>query len=56
MDIYPIFYFYYDSRGDGQNEFTLRKWQVTFERLEMIFKLFGCISRTYVIKKDHLKA
>ena len=46
-----MFHFYYDSRGDVRNEFTLRKSQVTLERLAMIFKVFCYISRIYVIKK-----
>ena len=32
-----MFHFYFDDRGDGRNEFTLRKSHVTLERLAMIF-------------------
>ena len=52
MDLDLMFHFYYDDRGDGRNEFTLRKSQVTMERLAMIFKGFCCISKIYVTKKD----
>ena len=47
-----MFHFYYDGRGDVRNEFTLRKSQVTLERLAMIFKVFCHISRNDVTKKD----
>ena len=52
MDLDPMFHFYYDGRGDVRNEFTLRKSQVTLERLAMIFKVFCYISRIDVTKKD----
>ena len=52
MDLDPMFHFYYDGRGDVRNEFTLRKSQVTLERLAMIFKVFCYISRNDVTKKD----
>ena len=52
MDLDPMVHFYYDDRGDRRNEFTLRKSQVTLERLGMIYKGFCYISRIYVTKKD----
>ena len=52
MDLDPMFHFYYDGRGDVRNKFTLRKSQVTLERLAMIFKVFCYISGIYVTKKE----